>query len=128
MDLFNNPMVNNAIKSMSAEQLEEYKNMGEYLFGSVNFVDSKALKDNKIVSVEETIAYIEDGIKSGLLPQDLTEDEVAQLEDVYGKEWYLRYGFKQEDVPETGLSLQMKKDIDKAIQLKVNEFASKKNN
>lgn len=121
MDLFNNPMVNNALKSMTPEQLAEYKNMGNYLFNSVDFVDSKILNHNPI-PVEESIAYIEQGIKSGLLPQDLTEDEVEHLETVYGKQWYLRYGFKVEDVPETGLSLQMKKDIDKAIKLKVDEL------
>ena len=32
MDLFNNPMVNNALKAMTPEQIEEYKKIGEHMY------------------------------------------------------------------------------------------------
>ena len=127
MDLFNNPAVNSALKAMTPEQLEHYKKIGKAMHGHVNF------KDNKIISqldppLAESVAYIEEGIKSGLLASDLTEDEVSSLCKAYGEKWYERYGFKKEEVPEPGLSLDMKNMLDKAVKQKIKEFkASKKN-
>ena len=126
MDIWNNPMVNNALKSMTKEQIEEYKKVGEYMYNNINF------EDNKIINsldppIEESVAYIEEGIKSGLLPQDLTENEVAVLHKAYGEKWYEIYGFKKDDVPEEGLSINMKKDIEMFVQKKVDEQNKKVN-
>jgi hypothetical protein len=123
--LFNNPMVNNALKAMTPEQLAGYKKIGEQLYGSINYVDSKII-NNMSTPMEEAVAYVEEGIKSGLLPQDLDENEVILLTKTYGDEWYLRYGFKKENVPEPGLSLKVKDDIEKAIKFKIKE-AEKEN-
>jgi hypothetical protein len=123
--LFNNPMVNNALKAMTPEQLAGYKKIGEQLYGSINYVDSKII-NNMSTPMEEAVAYVEEGIKSGLLPQDLDENEVILLTNTYGEEWYLRYGFKKENVPEHGLSLKVKNDIEKAIQFKIKEAENKK--
>ena len=125
-DLFNNPLVNNALKSMTPEQLEGYKKFGESLYGTVDFEDSKIV-NNMPAPMAESVAYIEEGIKSGLLPDDLTEDEVTLLQQAYGDEWYVKYGFKKEDVPEPGLSLKMKKEIDDAIKDKIDEALNKRN-
>lgn len=125
-DLFNNPMVNNALKSMTPEQLDEYKKFGETLYGTVDFEDSKIV-NNMPAPMAESVAYIEEGIKSGLLPDDLTEDEVTLLQQAYGDEWYVKYGFKKEDVPEPGLSLKMKKEIDDAVKCKIDEALDKRN-
>ena len=124
MDLFNNPMVNNAIKSMTPEQLVEYKKIGEYMYGNINFEDSKII-NNISPPMAESIAYVEEGIKSGLLPGDLTEDEVSLLSTAYGEKWYERYGFTVHEVPEIGLSLKMKKDIDDAVNEKLEEAKKK---
>ena len=118
MDLFSNPMVNNALKAMTPEQLEGYKKMGEQLYGNINFEDSKIV-NNMLVPAEEAVAYVEEGIKSGLLPEDLDENEVILLTNTYGEKWYLRYGFKQEEVPEPGLSLGAKETLEKLIKAKI---------
>jgi hypothetical protein len=118
MDLFSNPMINNALKAMTPEQLEGYKKMGEQLYGNINFEDSKIV-NNMLVPAEEAVAYVEEGIKSGLLPEDLDENEVILLTNTYGEKWYLRYGFKQEEVPEAGLSLGAKENIEKIIKAKI---------
>ena len=118
MDLFSNPMVNNALKAMTPEQLEGYKKMGEQLYGNINFEDSKIV-NNMLVPAEEAVAYVEEGIKSGLLPEDLDENEVILLTNTYGEKWYLRYGFKQEEVPEPGLSLSAKENLEKLIKAKI---------
>lgn len=124
-DLFNNPAVNNALKSMTPEQLAEYKRFGESLYGGINFEDN-AVVNNMPPPMAESVAYVEEGIKSGLLPEDLTEDEVALLCDAYGKQWYLRYGFKEHEVPEIGLSLAAKQEIDNAVQQKIDEALDKR--
>ena len=124
-DLFNNPMVNNALKDMSPEQLEGYKKFGENLYGNINFQDSKII-NNLPPPMAESVAYVEEGLKSGLAPEDLTEDEVALLTQAYGEKWYLKYGFKKEEVPEPGLSLDAKREIDEAVQKKIDEVTKKK--
>jgi len=120
MDLFSNPMVNNALKAMTSEQLENYKKIGEHLYGNINFEDSKIL-NNMLIPTEEAVAYVEEGIKSGISPSDLDENEVILLTNTYGEKWYLRYGFKEEEVPEAGLSLGAKESIEKLIQAKINQ-------
>ena len=80
-DLWNNPMVNNALKAMSKEDLEKYKKIGEQLYGNINFQDSTVI--NQLTEpVEEAIAYVEEGLKSGLLPEDLEENEEYSLNHV----------------------------------------------
>jgi hypothetical protein len=76
--------------------------------------------------IAESVAYGEEGIKSGLLPEDLTEDEIILLCKAYGENWYEKYGFKEHEVPEIGLSLKMKQDIDEAIAEKIDEALKKK--
>lgn len=124
-DIWNNPMVNNALKAMSKEDLEKYKKIGEQIYGNINFEDSTVV-NQLITPVEEAIAYVEEGIKSGLLPEDLEENEVILLHKTYGEEWYKRYGFTRNQVPEPGLSLQAKREIDEAIETKLKEEYDKK--
>jgi hypothetical protein len=124
MDLWNNPLVNNALKALSPEQIADYKKIGEQMYGSIDFEDSKIL-NNMPPPMAEAVAYVEQGVKSGLLPSDLTEDEVVLLSEAYGEKWYERYGYKQEDVPEPGLSLNMKKEIEDVVNDKVAEAIAK---
>lgn len=118
-------MVNNALKSMSKEDLEKYKKIGEKLYSNINFKDSTIVKQ-LITPVEEAVAYVEEGLKSGLLPEDLEENEVILLHQTYGDKWYERYGFTRNQVPEPGLSLQAKKEIDEAIETKLRNAVEKK--
>lgn len=98
-DLFNNPMVEKAIKALSPEELERYKKIGEEMYGSVHFEDSKIL-NNIPAPMAEAVAYVIESIKSGLHPSDLEENEKILLEDVYGKEWYKKYGYCEKDLTE----------------------------
>lgn len=123
-DLFNNPAVNNALKAMSPEQIDEYKRFGESLYGSINFEDSTVL-NNMPPPMAEAVAYIEEGIKAGLLPEDITEDEVSLLCEAYGEDWYKKYGFEKHEIHEPGLSLVIKKQIDEAVKYKIAEVEEK---
>ena len=127
MDIWNNPMVNNAIKSMTPEQLKEYQQIGQYMYGNINFEDSKVI--NKLdPPLPESVAYIEQGIKAGLMPCDLSEDEIVVLTTAYGEKWYERYGFTKNEVPEPGLSIQVKEDIEKLVQKKIQQLKNKEKN
>lgn len=97
-DLFDNPMTRNIMKNLSPEEIENYKKIGEELYGGINFEKSEILTNAPPFISDESIAYVLEGIKSGLQPKDLTKDELNLLSEVYGKEWYLKFNFTKEDI------------------------------
>ena len=78
MDLFDNPMVRNALKSMTQEQLEKYKRLGEAMYGTTNFEDSSLIQQFATPD-SITLEYIKSGLRSGLLPEDLNEKEIMPI-------------------------------------------------
>ena len=97
MDLFNNPMVESARKSLSPEQQEEYKRMGEYMFKNMETqVSETILKTNP--TQDDLARYASDALKSGGDPNDLSDDELRALEVVYGKDWYSFFGVSESNV------------------------------
>lgn len=97
--LFNNNMVKSALKSLTPEQLENYKEIGRQMYDTVDFNDSKII-DEIAPPIAESIAYIESGINSGLLPNDMEDEEVEAMIQTFGDKWYERYGFTKEDIPD----------------------------
>jgi hypothetical protein len=89
--LFNNEMIKQARESMTPEQLEEYKKKGEEFFANVDFEDKDG---NTIPPVESACAYITEGLKSGMHPSYLDDDEKRVMEEIYGKEWYKKWGWE----------------------------------
>jgi hypothetical protein len=96
-DLFDNPMVANALKSLSDEELLHFKDVGEHLYGNMDFEGSKVL-NNLPAPMSEAVSFVLEGIKSGLHPSDLTDDEKAILKETYGETWYIKWGYKKEDL------------------------------
>ena len=47
-DLFNNPMVQNIMKSMSADDVRKYKKIGEELYGNINFETPEIVVGSKM--------------------------------------------------------------------------------
>ena len=95
MDLFNNPMVTNALKAMTPEQVESYKNM------------DKMNQENKNLpeSFHEATAYIITGLQSGLHPRDMDINEIILLTNTMGEKWYEQFGYSKEDIPEVTINL-----------------------
>lgn len=87
-----------AVESLSPEDREKYKKIGEYMYNTIDYEQQKIL-DDLPTPVSESIAYIEIGIKSGLLPCDLEDEEVEMMIQTYGNTWYKRYGFSDNDIP-----------------------------
>jgi len=96
-DLFNNPMVTAALKAMSPEEKEQYKRIGEQMYGNLNFEDARYLI-NPEVQISEALTCLEGQIRSGLHPTDMTDNEKAVLKDAYGEKWYEKWGFVEEDL------------------------------
>ena len=120
MNLFNNPMVDRALKSMSSEQVENFRKIGNSMYGNVDHVNNAL--SHLPGPIAESAAYIDSGLKSGLSPSELTETEVHVLVEAYGEEWYKRYDYTKDEVPELGLSIGAKEKIEKAVEQKVAEM------
>ena len=88
-DLFDNPMVRAAKDSMTPEQLKYYQDIGESVFKDVDFETNEIITD----PLSDAIVYIEMGLRSGLSPSDLSEDDVNVMVTQFGDDWYARYGY-----------------------------------
>lgn len=99
MSLFNNPMIENAQKSMTNEQKEHYKRIGEEMYNNIDFEKGEILTniDN---SIKESGKYIYIQVRSGLHPSYLEENEKEIMTQVYGKEWYKEFGYNEKDLSE----------------------------
>lgn len=92
-DLFNNPFVKAAKESMSLQQIENFRKMGEKYFSAWDFD-----KGNPEEILDVAVAELSEAIKSGLHPSDLEENDIAIMESKLGKEWYTRFGFEEDDL------------------------------
>lgn len=95
-DLFNNPMIDAAMKALTPEQREEYEKMGQYMF-KTDFVGTSGPDPEK--EMKDAIFYITEGLKSGVHPEDLSKKELQIMYDIYGDNWYEQYGYYQDEVP-----------------------------
>lgn len=93
--LWSNDMVTNATKAMSKEDLAKYAKIGESMYKDVDFETSTI---NVPPFMRDAVISIEESIKSGLHPSMMTKEEKDLLKDVYGQEWYARYGYVKEDL------------------------------
>jgi hypothetical protein len=94
--LFNNPAVLNAKKSLSPEEYMRYEKIGKELYETVDFNNNEILNNKKIDTND--IDYIIEGIKSGLHPSMLSTEEKKQLNNIIGKNWFEKYGYKESDL------------------------------
>jgi hypothetical protein len=95
-DLFKDESMKAAFASLPKEDQENYKSQGEKMY-SVDY-DSLGVAgvDIKQKMIEDA-AYIAEGLKSGLLPKQLDDEERTTMRAVFGKRWYERYGFTSEN-------------------------------
>ena len=98
LDLFNNPMTQAALAAMSDEDKIRYRDIGEKLYGHINFENGKLL--NLPPSGEQAIQYLEEQLKSGLHPSTLNQNEKNFLADTWGQEWYKKWGYVKQDLDE----------------------------
>lgn len=93
--IFDNPMIRAARNSMTPEQIELYKKIGEEYYKNIDMTEQDRKNIIKQDSIYiKSVEYIEDGIRSGLDYNDLEDDEKEILKTKYGEKWYEHYGFK----------------------------------
>lgn len=91
--LFENPMVRNAMKNLSTEELEMLKKHGEEMF-SIDF-EKAGVTDP---AHEQCYAQIKIMMDSGMHPSFLTSDEKHFLEIYVGEKWWEKFGYLENDV------------------------------
>lgn len=97
--LFDVEIFKRALSSMSREEQENFKRMGQHMYGKVNFENSKII-DNQLPPSEDTTAYINTILRSGALPKDLNQAEYRVMETEYGPNWWKeKYDFNEDDLP-----------------------------
>lgn len=108
--LWNNEMVNNALKSMSPEELEKYKKIGESMYKDIDYETSKVIDKNNTLPpfLTDAVNYISELLKSGLHPSMLEKEEINVLEEVYGKKWYLKWNYTENDLKEINVENKKK--------------------
>jgi hypothetical protein len=94
--LFNNPAVLNTIKSLKPEEYNKYKNIGKELYEKIDYNNIQILNNLNIET--NSAEYIIEGIKSGLHPSYLSQNEKNILVQTYGKEWYKKYNYDITDI------------------------------
>ena len=94
-DLFANPNLQAAKAALTPEQREKYAKIGENLYADL---DNTGKFDPLEKRLKQASAYIIEGIKAGLLPKELSKDELRVLEEVLGKTWYESYGYTEKDL------------------------------
>lgn len=86
-----------SVKALSPEELIRYKEIGEELYGKIDFESSEIL-NNLPASMTESVAYISELVKSGLHPSMLEENEKELMKTSYGEDWFKKYGYVKEDL------------------------------
>lgn len=94
--LFDNPLSKIAINALSEEEKQRYKQIGEELYNRVNFCDSTIISD--ITPADEACAYLIEQLKAGLHPSYMDENEQLLMADVFGKTWYVEWGYTEKDL------------------------------
>lgn len=98
--LWDNDMVKSAKQNMSPEDLDRYKKIGELMYRDVDFQTSKLNDEGDSFPpfVIDAANYIVELLKSGIHPSMLEKEEIDVMNNVYGKEWYLKWNYVKEDL------------------------------
>lgn len=82
MNIFDNPQFKRAKESMSPTTRKKYEKEGKYLFETLNFGEEKVES-----SIEACLIQKEALLRSGLHPDDLSQEDQEFMESVKGKDW-----------------------------------------
>lgn len=99
-DLFDNDMVHAASAAMSSEQKRRYLDLGNELFTSMESANTPRGGGADPNHIADAILYVTEQVKAGLHISMLDKDEKNLMVNVYGREWYKRWGYTARDVDE----------------------------
>jgi len=95
LSLWNDERWKTAKDNMTSEQFKQYQVLGEQFHGSIDYVTGGNTGVPIPEPTQDSIDYILLGLRSGLSPDDLTQDEQEYLKMVKGENWRT-LGFSQE--------------------------------
>lgn len=98
-------MVESARKSLTPEQIEEYKKIGEYMYNNVDYKNISLGSQVNEAKDEDLILYASEALKSGMDPNDLTRQEVDVLKKVYGDRWFDKFDLQEDEIPKFELKI-----------------------
>jgi len=90
-NLFEDEKIKSVFNSLPKEEQENYKKQGEYMYQKD--YENAGNPEDKIL---ESVAYISEGLKSGLLPSQLDESELELMRSTFGHTWYEKFGYSSE--------------------------------
>lgn len=74
--------------SLPPAEKDAYRKAGEYMYEKdYSKIDS---------SVDNAVQYIRKAFDAGMMPSQLTDDELVFLRGLYGPEWFKQFGFPSE--------------------------------
>lgn len=94
-------MYNKMMCQIDPDKEEQYRKFGEYFFNTVDVDNCKVKKPEELPPVHQLVLYATEGLKSGLHPRDLSNDELEALFQIVGPVWLERFGFNFSDLPES---------------------------
>ena len=98
---FSNEKIEKMFNSLTKEQQEEFKTMGDNIFNQFDLnEDGKMeinLSDFNKDYTEET-AYIYQQIKAGIHISYLSKEEKNLMTNIFGEKWYEKWGYVKEDL------------------------------
>ena len=92
-DLFSDSKYKTAFENLPKDEQEQYKKQGKHMYEKDYVNIGNGNLDDKLI---ESVAYISEGLKSGLQPNQLDNNELEIMRNVYGKLWYEKFGFVSE--------------------------------
>lgn len=96
---------------MNNETKTNLEKVGEKFHQSFDVDKGEARKmDTKEIILEESIAYVVENVKSGLHPKYLNTEDVHVLLAAFGKEWYKKFDYEQDEIPSE--FIEMGKSLD----------------
>ena len=97
-NLFNDPSLMSAKRNLSPRTRDKYKRVGEKMY---DFDYSNVKNDKTLVQLmEESCREISFTICNGLHPSLLDKEELDVMREVKGENWYLQYGYLEDDLTE----------------------------
>jgi hypothetical protein len=94
-DLFDNPLVREARKNMTKEQIESLAKKGEDIFVNDITLMGTQNDDTDSKEVYEQLCFM---LKSGLHPSFFSRDEKDFLKNYVGEKWYEKFGYLENDL------------------------------
>lgn len=107
-NLFNNPMVEAAMKSLTPEQREEYEKIGKYMYETTDYTQLNPTPKSVEEDMVNGVFYVRESLKSGLHPQDMDKKEIQLMYEIYGPKWYEEYGYTEDDIPKVTIPKDIK--------------------